>query len=84
MDNILKILYFFLATQIILIHCYWKGKHQGYNRRDVVWGGVIHQAIHQGDSLKRFAQRITQLYEQGADEDRIGEMCPTLSLHEAP
>ncbi len=25
------------------------------------------------DTLKHFALRITQLYEQGADEDRIGE-----------
>ncbi len=48
----------------------------------MVWGGVIYFMLLKVsvDTLKHFAQRITQLYEQGAevgsvraDEDRIGE-----------
>ncbi len=48
----------------------------------MVWGGVIYFMLLKisVDTLKRFAQRITLLYEQGAEvgsvragEDRIGE-----------
>jgi hypothetical protein len=39
----------------------------------MVRGGVNTQAKATEDTLKRFAQRVSQLYEQGADEDRIGE-----------
>ncbi len=40
----------------------------------MVWGGVdIRQPLESiSETLKHFAQRITRLYEQGADEDRIG------------
>ncbi len=47
----------------------------------MVWGGVIYFMLLKVyvDTLKRFVQRITRLYEQGAevgsvraDEDRIG------------
>ncbi len=40
----------------------------------MVWGGVIYFRLLKvsGEALKRFAQRVSQLYEQGADEDRIG------------
>ncbi len=41
----------------------------------MVWGGVIYFMLLKvsGNTLKRFAQRITQLYEQGADYVRIGK-----------
>ncbi len=39
------------------------------------WGGVIYFRLLKVsvDILKRFANHISQLYEQGADEDRIGK-----------
>ncbi len=41
----------------------------------MVWGGVIYFRLLKVyvDTLKHFAQRVSRLYEQGADEDRIGE-----------
>ncbi len=41
----------------------------------MVWGGVIYFMLLKVsvDTLKHFAQRVSQLYEQGADEDRIWE-----------
>ncbi len=41
----------------------------------MVWGGVIYFMLLKVsvDILKYFAQRVSQLYEQGADEDCIGE-----------
>ncbi len=43
--------------------------------RDVVWGGVIVISLLKVsvETLKHFALRIIQLYEQCAVEDRIGE-----------
>ncbi len=41
----------------------------------MVWGGGIYFMLLKvsGEALKHFSNHITQLYEQGADEDRIGE-----------
>ncbi len=36
------------------------------------WGNIPRPLKVSVDTLKRFAQRITRLYEQDADEDRIG------------
>ncbi len=44
-------------------------------KQDVVWGGVIYFMFLKVsvETLKRFAQRITRLYEQGVDSKCIGE-----------
>jgi hypothetical protein len=40
----------------------------------MVWGGVIYFRLKvSGETPKHFANCIIQLYEHGADEDRIGE-----------
>ncbi len=37
------------------------------------WGNILQPLESISETLKHFANHITQLYEQGADEDRIGE-----------
>ncbi len=50
-----------------------RGRERPAGKQDVVWCGVIYLDLLKVsvDTMKRFTQRISQLYEQGADSVRI-------------